>query len=128
MKATAEKHKNVLVVDDEPIIAEHLSTILTRFGYTAVSASKGSEALAVLENSLPEDLPTLAIIDIVLGDENGIGLADQLVRKAPSMDILFMSGYINTAILTTQLPNGHKPSFIYKAFDVDDLISTIRNL
>lgn len=61
----------ILVVDDEPVIAETLVEVLRYSGYEAFSTAHVVEAVA-----LSADLrPYRALIDVMLGEANGVELA-----------------------------------------------------
>jgi DNA-binding NtrC family response regulator len=115
-----DKKKTVLVVDDEPDIVEYLTFVLAKFGYSTLTANSASEALKVVAKS-GQPAPFLAIVDIVLGDENGVNLAKQLVSKAPKLNVLLISGYADTVVITDPLPNGKKAGFLPKVFTSEEL-------
>ena len=122
-----DKKKTVLVVDDEPDIVEYLSFVLTKFGYNVLSANSAGEALKVV-NKAGQTAPFLAIVDIVLGDENGLALAKKLVSKAPTLNVLLISGYADTVVITDPLPNGKKAGFLPKVFTSEELRKAIDQL
>jgi CheY-like chemotaxis protein len=122
-----DKKKTVLVVDDEPDIVEYLSFVLAKFGYNTLSANSASEALKVV-NKAGQAAPFLAIVDIVLGDDNGLNLAKMLVSKAPDLNILLISGYADTVVITDPLPNGKKAGFLPKVFTSEELRKAIDQL
>jgi DNA-binding NtrC family response regulator len=119
--------KTVLVVDDEPDIVEYLNFVLTKFGYHTLSANSAAEALKVVAKA-GEPGPFLAIVDIVLGDDNGLALAKKLVGKAPCLNVLLISGYADTVVITDPLPNGKKAGFLPKVFTSEELRKAIDRL
>jgi two-component system, response regulator RegA len=128
MKAPPKEHKNVLVVDDDPDIVEYLSLLLTKFGYNPTSATTTSEALSILKNTTPQTAPSVAIVDLVLGSENGITLADQLVEASPELRILLISGYADNVVQSELLPNGKKAAFLSKRFTAAELKKALAEL
>lgn len=123
----SDKKKTVLVVDDEPDIVEYLGFVLTKFGYNTLTANSAGEAMKVV-NKAGQSAPFLAIVDIVLGDENGLALAKKLVSKAPSLNVLLISGYADTVVITDPLPNGKKAGFLPKVFTSEELRKAIDQL
>jgi DNA-binding NtrC family response regulator len=119
--------RTVLVVDDEPDIVEYLGFVLTKFGYNTLSANSASEAVKVM-NKAGQAVPFLAIVDIVLGDDNGLNLAKKLVSKVPTLNILLISGYADTVVITDPLPNGKKAGFLPKVFTSEELRKAIDQL
>ena len=82
--------KQILVVEDEAIIARDLQQSLARLGYAVpASARSGPEALALLEQSTPH----LILMDIGLkGPMDGIELA-HAVRARWDVPIIFLTSY-----------------------------------
>lgn len=68
--------KQILVVEDESIVAEHIRRSLQNMGYSVSSvASSGEEAIKEIE----EQVPDLVLMDIVLQSEmDGIETARQI--------------------------------------------------
>jgi DNA-binding NtrC family response regulator len=124
---TAGQKKTVLVVDDEPDIVEYLGFVLTKFGYNTISANSAGEAVKVM-NKAGQATPFLAIVDIVLGEENGLNLAKKLVSKSPNLNVLLISGYADTVVITDPLPNGKKAGFLPKVFTSEELRKAIDQL
>lgn len=122
-----DKKKTVLVVDDEPDIVEYLTFVLAKFGYNTLTANSANEALKVV-NRAGQPAPFLAIVDIVLGDDNGVNLAKKLVTKAPKLNVLLISGYADTVVITDTLPNGKKAGFLPKVFTSEELRRSIDQL
>lgn len=116
----------ILIVDDEPEIVDYLVSVLVVRGYECLTAYSEDEALAVLANCPPERSPLIAIIDLVLGDRNGIKTAGALVQTHPTMDVLLISGYADT-IVSTALPNGRIAAFLTKPFSTTDLIGALKS-
>lgn len=124
---SADRKKTVLVVDDEPDIVEYLTFVLAKFGYNTLTANSAAEALKVV-NRAGQPAPFLAIVDIVLGDDNGLNLAKKLVSKAPNLNVLLISGYADTVVITDLLPNGKKAGFLPKVFTSEELRRAIDQL
>ena len=98
-----QKGQRILVVDDEPIIADSLVRILNLKGFEAVAAYSGEAAVAMAETFLAD----IAILDVMLGGVNGIDAASMIVRRRPSCNIVLFSGHPETAGLV----ESRKPSF-----------------
>ena len=79
MATVAEKHSNILVVDDEPQITRVLKTTLSSQGYAIRTASDGDEALQVMK----EWTPDLLITDLVMPHMNGLELCRHVRAKSP---------------------------------------------
>lgn len=64
----------ILVIDDDRYILRYLQMNLERDGFEVRLATRGSEALAVLERGLPD----LAIVDLLLPDMHGFELCRRI--------------------------------------------------
>jgi len=85
----------VLVVEDDLALRKVIASFLEEQNYRVASAANGSEALAILDETDPFDL---LLSDIILpGEWSGQELANEIVRRQPSIKILLMSGYASDA-------------------------------
>lgn len=76
----------ILVVDDDPVICELITTYLTNDGFDVVVASSGQQTLQLLAANTYD----LLLLDVVLPDIDGNQLAQQ-VRTLTNIPILFIS-------------------------------------
>jgi CheY-like chemotaxis protein len=112
----------VLVVDDESVIADTLSEILSRSGYTAIPAYDGEEALETALLMPPEML----ISDVQLPGMNGIELAITVKRVFPDCKILLFSGQASTAELLASADRaGHRFTLLTKPVHPTELLRRI---
>jgi DNA-binding NtrC family response regulator len=81
----------VLVVDDEPLIANTLVAILRKQNYEANAAYNAEEAL-IMAQMLP---PDYLITDILMPKMNGIDLAIAIKESVPDCKVLLFSGHAN---------------------------------
>jgi CheY-like chemotaxis protein len=87
--ASIGKYK-ILIVDDEPAIADLVRAWAKDQGHTAVSVSSADDAIALLAVKSFDAM----LSDIMMpGQLDGIGLAQQASVLYPKMRILLMSGY-----------------------------------
>ena len=91
----ANQGQRVLVVDDEPNIADTLALILRTRGFITASVHSGEEAVAMASTFLPD----IAVLDVMLGGLNGIDAASMIVQQRPSCRIVLFSGHPDTAKL-----------------------------
>jgi CheY-like chemotaxis protein len=82
----------IFVVDDEPVIATTIATILRLNGYSANSFTSPLEALTAARSRAPD----LLISDVVMPDVSGIDLAIQMRAQFPTCKILLLSGHAAT--------------------------------
>jgi signal transduction histidine kinase len=83
--------RRVLLVEDNPDVAEINAANFEDFGYGVVQAPNASAALAILEKDRDFDL---VFSDIVMpGDIDGIELARTIRQRIPSLPVLLTTGY-----------------------------------
>lgn len=81
--------KNIAIVEDDPDQRSNYIDAITKKGYDVVAYSNRDEALAGFEKELPD----LAILDIILGDEvdAGFEICRDLLSKSPSLPVIFLT-------------------------------------
>jgi DNA-binding NtrC family response regulator len=89
-QAVSTSKRKILIVDDEPALAELVQAWARAEGHTAVVAHSADDALTLLEVRAFDIL----LSDIVMpGQFDGISLAEKAGVMYPAMKILLMSGY-----------------------------------
>jgi DNA-binding NtrC family response regulator len=78
----------IIVVDDEPIIADTLVDILTGEGYEAVALSDGASAIKWARMIEPD----VVISDVIMPNINGIDTAKEILKIRPQCRIILFSG------------------------------------
>lgn len=81
--------KSIAIVEDDPDQRSNYVDAITKKGYDVVAYSSRQEALSGFER----DLPDLAILDIILGDEvdAGFEICRDLLTKSPSLPVIFLT-------------------------------------
>ena len=69
----------ILVVEDNPVAVLHIRTVLEEQGYAVQAAPSGAEALA----ALPQAMPDLIVLDLMLPEVDGFQVLEQL-RAMPA--------------------------------------------
>ena len=85
--------KHIVIVEDDPDKRANYADAITNKGYQVSAYGNRDEALAAFEDELPD----LAILDIILGDEvdAGFQLCRELLARSPSMPVIFLTERIN---------------------------------
>ncbi len=85
--------ERILVVDDEPVLAEMIKRMLERLGYEVVSRTDGREAFEAFRNQ-PADRPfDLVITDMTMPSLTGMELARKLLALQPEISVILMTGF-----------------------------------
>jgi CheY-like chemotaxis protein len=84
-------HGTILVVEDNPEVAEVTASLLEQLGYRSLRADNATDALNRLQQA--DDI-ILVFSDIVMpGSMNGIALAQEISNRYPQLPVLLASGY-----------------------------------
>jgi DNA-binding NtrC family response regulator len=113
----------VLVVDDEAIVLKSCRIVLEAEGCEVIAASSVEEALAILEQQIPE----LLLIDVKMPIHNGMYLMRRVMEKRPGIPIIVMSGYATSETIKEAEDLG-AATFLPKPFTPDELASTIKTV
>ncbi len=115
---------DVLVVDDDPDVAELLVTILEARGYACRLARDGHEALHLLH----EELPDLVVLDVEMPQLSGPGTAYRMFIEDSGMEdvpIVLVSGVVNLQGIAHQVGT---PYFLAKPFDVGSFLAMVERM
>ncbi|MFO1496761.1 MAG: response regulator transcription factor [Lysobacterales bacterium] len=110
----------ILIVDDEPEIRQLLRTYLGAQGFTISEADSAASARRFLERQLPD----LALVDLGLPDEDGLGLIRQ-VRDRHRIPIIILTGRGDTVDKIVGLELG-ADDYVTKPFDLRELLARIK--
>ncbi|HYY57473.1 MAG TPA: sigma-54 dependent transcriptional regulator [Pyrinomonadaceae bacterium] len=78
----------VLIVDDEPVVADVLCEQLVAWGYEAVTEPDGVAAL----KRAGDFMPSVVITDVLMPRLDGFGLLRELRERHPEMAVIFLTG------------------------------------
>ena len=120
---TMNKYR-ILVVDDEESLCEILKFNLEKEGYDVVTVQSAEEALALDLGGID-----LAILDVMMGELSGFGLA-RILRKRPetaTLPIIFCSALDSEADKIKGLDIG-ADDYISKPFSVAEVMARVRSL
>lgn len=112
--------KSILIVEDEPSIAEVVALYLQRAGFHTRHASDGKTAMTLVEEQTPE----LAIIDIMLPEIDGLSLTRWL-RDRSNLPIIILTARREEADRITGLELG-ADDYVVKPFSPQELVSRVR--
>jgi PAS domain S-box-containing protein len=117
--------ETVLLVEDEDGVRSLARHTLLRQGYHVLEARHGGEALLLCERH-PDPIHLLAT-DVVMPQMSGRELAERLLPLRPEMQVLYMSGYMDDAIVRHGLINAGVP-FLQKPYTPAALAAKVREV
>jgi DNA-binding NtrC family response regulator len=110
------KEARILVVDDEPMMADSLKQHLAEEGYTVDTAATGAEAIELFDRGGHH----LAICDLQLPDMDGLSVMRHMKDTHPSTEIIVVTGY-GTVARAVEATKAGAFYFVEKPFDFDQL-------
>jgi DNA-binding NtrC family response regulator len=93
---------DILVVDDEEVLARSIVSFMERRGFSASYAVDARSAMAMAER----DCPRLVILDVRLGRDNGLDLLGWFQASAPETQIVVMTGHGEIGIAVDAMKRG----------------------
>jgi len=116
--------REVLVVEDDEMIATDLAGVLEDEGFKVVRAAQGLEALQFLREGLR---PSVILLDLMMPVMNGWEFRAQMLSEAEFADI--------PLILLSSVPDIRQQAvtlcahgFLNKPIDIDQLLAVLRSV
>lgn len=119
MTGSVSTQHAILVVDDEPRIADLIGAVLKRSGMHPHVVYRGRDALEAVR-ALPFDV---VLLDWVMPDLTGEATAAAIRRRRPELKIIAVSGA--GAGLRHQVKVGLIDDFVQKPFSAESLIAAV---
>jgi DNA-binding response OmpR family regulator len=120
----SDLRRSILIVDDEPLIAETLSLILRDAGFEPHVAYNAKSALELARQVRPD----LMLTDVILPGMNGLELAVKVRELLPKCRILLFSGQAVTADILeiARKAGGQDFEVLPKPVDPEELLSKLK--
>jgi two-component system cell cycle sensor histidine kinase/response regulator CckA len=112
-------------VDDEDMIRDICSRILTKAGYKVITASNGKEALELYREQ--RDRISLVILDLIMPEMGGKRCLEDLLSLNPSAKVVIASGYSANGPTKDALAAGAK-GFVNKPYDIRQVLEVVRSV
>ncbi len=80
---------NILIVDDEPEVAEVLARSLSRQGHRTTIANSGEAALSLIRQSAPDAM----FLDVSMPGMNGLDVLAEVKQTRPSLAVVVITGH-----------------------------------
>jgi two-component system, response regulator RegA len=116
----ASSTRPLLIVDDDATFVRVLSRALTSRGFEVITASRADEARALSRRHYPRQ----CVLDLKLGEENGLRLIPELHELVPDMRILLLTGYASIATAVEAIKRGAH-DYLSKPVDADAVVRAL---
>jgi len=113
----------VLVVDDEPTLAELLSMALRYEGWDVKSAGDGLTAVRTARDFRPDAV----VLDMMLPDIDGLEVLRRLRGESPEVPVLFLTAKDAVEDRITGLTAGGD-DYVTKPFSLEEVVARLRGL
>ena len=117
--------RSVLVIDDEEAVRDVVRAVLSRAGYTVLTASDGLAGLETFRSR--ESQISLVILDVSMPKMSGAEVLAEIRRSGASVQILITSGYPESEAMA-RIEREDIAGFLQKPFTVRQLAKLIGRL
>ena len=113
----------VLVVDDEPNIAELISMALRYEGWDIATAHNGTKAVREAKDQQPDAI----VLDVMLPDFDGLEVLRRIRASQPDVPVLFLTARDAVEDRVAGLTAGGD-DYVTKPFSIEELVARLRGL
>jgi PAS domain S-box-containing protein len=115
--------ETLLIVEDEALVLDVATRILTQHGYRVLAARSGFEALELIDGY--QGVIDLLLTDVVMPGATGKEVAESVSRVRPEIRVLYMSGYPES-VIASQGAVDQGIQLLSKPFKALDLLDHVR--
>ncbi|MBX3524926.1 MAG: ActR/PrrA/RegA family redox response regulator transcription factor [Rhodoblastus sp.] len=115
--------RSLLIVDDDSAFLGRLARAMEARGYEVQTANSVVEGIKAIEAAPP----AFAVIDMRLGDGNGLDIISELKLRRPEARGVILTGYGNIATAVTAVKMGAF-DYLAKPADADDIDAALRSI
>jgi len=117
---TGQLDRSLLIVEDDKPFLERLARAMEGRGFAVTSCDSVAEGLTQIARAAP----AFAVVDLRLGDGNGLDVVSALKRKRPDARAIVLTGYGNIATAVTAVKLG-AVDYLSKPADAEDVVSAL---
>ncbi|SKA36821.1 ActR/PrrA/RegA family redox response regulator transcription factor [Consotaella salsifontis] len=112
--------RSILLVDDDRPFLTRLGRAMEQRGFSVTMAASVAEGLAAAANGTP----AYAVVDMRLGDGNGLEVVQALQKAREDVRVVVLTGYGNIATAVTAVKLG-AVDYLAKPADADEVIAAL---
>jgi PAS domain S-box-containing protein len=113
----------IVLVEDEPSIAEGLSAVLRSEGFEVAHTETGAGAVPLIESFRPE----LVLLDVGLPDIDGVEVYNRVRDRWPELPVIFSTGHADRRKVE-EVSQERRVGFLMKPYEVEELFAAIADL
>ncbi|HVV92060.1 MAG TPA: ActR/PrrA/RegA family redox response regulator transcription factor, partial [Hyphomicrobiales bacterium] len=112
----SQADRSLLIVDDDRVFLQRVARAMETRGYQVTIAESVKDGLAEVESHPP----AFAVVDMRLGDGNGLDVISALKQRRPEARGIILTGYGNIATAVTAVKMG-AIDYLAKPADADEI-------
>jgi two-component system response regulator RegA len=117
---TVAEDRTLLIVDDDASFGQRLARAMEKRGFIPETAESVADAAVLLDRRAP----AFAVVDMRLGDGNGLEIVERLHKHRPDARAIVLSGYGNIATAVSAVKLG-AVDYLAKPADADDVCAAL---
>lgn len=120
-EAQVDHTRRVLLVEDDPIVATGILSMLELEGFSADTVGSGAAAIDRIRSSPPD----LVVLDLALPDMAGTDVYDTIALTHPTLPVIFSTGHLDQSMVEKYLARPNV-SYLIKPYDAAALLAAIQ--
>lgn len=118
--------QKILIIDDEPRIADALSRFLKTSGFEVIIASGGEEGITILHSEVTIDL---VVLDMKMPQVSGFNVLKEIQNLKKGTPVIILTGSLDTERYLGELRSmGYdRKDIIYKPADLFAFLDMVKN-
>ena len=112
--------RTLLIVEDDKAFLERLARAMETRGFSVRTSDNVADAMAQISHAPP----AFAVVDLRLGDGNGLDVVSALKQQRPDARAIVLTGYGNIATAVNAVKLG-AVDYLAKPADADDVVNAL---
>ena len=117
---TVPGERSLLIVEDDKSFLQRLARAMETRGFVVTTAESVADGLLQVEKAAP----AFAVVDMRLGDGNGLDVISAMKRRRPEAHAIILTGYGNIATAVNAVKLG-AVDYLAKPVDADDVVAAL---
>ena len=117
---TVSSERSLLIVEDDKSFLQRLARAMETRGFVVTTAESVADGLLQVEKAAP----AFAVVDMRLGDGNGLDVISAMKKRRPEARAIILTGYGNIATAVNAVKLG-AVDYLAKPVDADDVVAAL---